>query len=161
MVLGMNQATYARIEPWITVYSGRSDVNFNESSMQLLQVINDSLQRNHIQNAALQKRLSGDVGGGAGNNGQANTQNAQFDTANPASATPGNDDKVYSIQVEARTADAAHAGMLEVVKLQSANIGMTTEQVFDWKQQQLPEALFSEAAESRLITVQDELRLFN
>ncbi len=170
LVLDVDAQTFARMRDWVTVYSGKNDVDYNVATMDVLQLIDNYNQANHIQNPALQKRLNGGVdlsansqSGGNGNT-NANTNLGANNTPNPNGAPNANgaaaQDQVYSIQVEAVTPNGAHAAALEALKPQSANAGAAN-QVFEWKQQELPAALFSEAAESGLIRMQNELTIFN
>ncbi len=147
MVLGMNETIFTRIQPWITVYSGQSEVNPNEATPEVLQIIGNDLQSKNTQNVAVQQ-------GQTGNSPQQQNNQSTLGATN-------NENRTYTITVEVQMNDGAAASLEAVVNLQSQNFAQAPHQVLDWKQNQLTRSLFANDMESRLITVQDEFTIDN
>lgn len=156
LVLGMNEAIYNQIEPWITVYSGMAEVNQRDASLELLAVLDQDLERRNIHDESLKKRLSAD-------------EASQDGEENDAEQTSISENQTYTITAEAKVRDEASAVLEVVVKYQDNQNGSPF-QVLDWKQNlqylQDPQgsegnkglSLFDGAMEHLVITIQDEFR---
>lgn len=142
LVLGMDEAIFQRIQPWLTVYSGQSEVNLQEATPEVLQLINEDLADKNIHDPAVQQGLAGHA-----------SQNRQNQDGLGAA---NNENRTYTIAVQVQMEDGASAGLEAVVKLQSQDPGQASHQVLDWKQNQPAQFLFANDMDSRLITVQDE-----
>lgn len=144
LVLGMDQDLYTRIEPWITVYSGNTEVNIDDAAPELLAAIAREQKARNIQDEALQKRLQGttDTGGDPDDAGETFTS----------------DNVTYTITAESILNDEAAAGLTAVVKSQSGDSGQAAFEILDWKPHSQGLSLFDDAIDYRIITVQDEFK---
>lgn len=142
LVMGIDEAIYARIQPWLTVYSGQGEVNLREATPEVLQILSQDLEDNNVHDAAMQQRLaaSQDVNDGNQNDPEA------FNTEN----------QTYTIAIEVQIDDEASAALEAVIKMQSQDSSQPPLEVLDWRQNQLTLSLFGNDMDSRLITVQDE-----
>ena len=147
MVLGMNADIYALIQPWITIYSGQSEVDLEQAMPEVLQIISNNLNEKNIQNPALQQKLSG-----------ATQQNPNGQ--NPAQVGD-NANRTYTIMVEVLMEDGASATVESVIRFQSQDPSLAPLYVMDWKLNQSAQSLFSDDMESRIVTVQNELTINN
>jgi len=141
MVLGMNQAIFTQIQPWITIYSGQSDVNVQEALPDVLNIINNDTDYKPATPAATNQGTAANPQPAAGQN-----------NGDPALAA----NRIYTIAVEVKMEDGASAALEAVIKLQSQDPGQPPVQILDWKQNQLTRSLFADDMNTRLITVQDE-----
>jgi general secretion pathway protein K len=165
LVLGINAEIFNRIQPWLTVYSGQSQVNLQEATPEVAQIINNDLNDKHISNPATPSQTPNNTppAGNPNNLGAANNEN-----------------RTYTVAVEVFMRDGGSAALETVVKIQSQNSGMGQTpgqgqtsgqgqipgqgqlpgqaplQILDWKQNQMARSLFSNDVNSQLITVQDE-----
>ena len=148
MILGVNQAIFTQIQPWLTVYSGQSDVSLRDAMPEVLEIISNSLSDKNIRDANLQQKLH---------------NNANPDPNNPENTNAEQiANQIYTIQVEAIMEDGGRAALEAVVRPGSGlETGQPGEQVLDWKQDQLLSSLFAETMESRVITIQDEFTIVN
>jgi len=160
LVLGITPEIFNRIQPWLTVYSGQSQVNLQEATPEVAQIINNDLNDRHISSPATQNQTP---------------NNTQAASSNGLGAT-NNENRTYTVAVEVYMQDGGSAALETVVKFQPQDQGMgqnsgqgmsqnpgqvqlpgqAPQQILDWKQNQLAQSLFSDDASSQLITVQDE-----
>jgi len=142
LVLGMDELTYSHIEPFLTVYSGNSEVNIDEAAPELLQLIARELKTQNIDDAALQKRLQGLSSDDPDDDGVAETFTS--------------DEQTYTIMAEAVLGDEAMAGLQAVVRSQGDDPSLPSFEILDWKQNSQGLSLFDAAMDDRVITLQDE-----
>lgn len=143
LVLGMNEAVYNAIQPYITVYSSAAEPNPRDASPELLNILAADLKDRGIQDAALQNSVTeADRAGNAP---------ADFEQAFTG------ENQTYTIIVEVEIREAASAG-LEVVVQSQGNGGATPFDTLDWKQNLQTSSLFNNAMEYPVITIQDEFR---
>lgn len=142
LVLGMNEAIFTAIQPFITLYSGQAEVNINTASPELLSLLASELKKRNIQDVALENRL-------------AKTGEANVDAG--AGAGLAGESETYTILAEAMVHDEAVAGLEVVVKSQGGEADMPY-QILDWKQNVQGPSLFDEAMGYAVITIQDEFR---
>lgn len=143
LVLGMSEAVYNAIQPYITVYSSAAELNQRDASPELLNILAADLKDRHIQNPALQK---------SANAGEyADNPPGDFDQA------AGGENQTYTIIVEVAMRQAASAG-LEVVVQYDGNVGTAPFATLDWKTNLQTSSLFDFAMEYPVITIQDEFR---
>ncbi len=156
LVLGMNEAIYNTLQPWLTIYSGEAEVNQDQAAPELLAVLAKDMERRHISDEALQKRLD------ARNQAEQDSQDDE-EQETDADAAFVSENQTYTIIAEVKIADEAAAGLEVVVKYQENESGSPFE-VLDWKQYlQYPQgqnglSLFDGAMDHLVITVQDEFR---
>lgn len=143
LVLGMNDAIYNAIQPYITVYSSSAELNQRDASPELLNILAADLKDRHIQNPALQKSV----------NATENADNPPADFDQPIAG----ENQTYTIIVEVEMQRAASAG-LEVVVQYNGNGGTALFDTLDWKQNLQTSSLFNLAMEYPVITIQDEFR---
>lgn len=143
LILGMNEALFNAIEPFITVYSGQTEVNLRDASPALLRILENGLEQKNIQDAALNRRLDA----------------ADEESGDPMGSEPSFDseNQTYTIIAEAMVHDGASVGLQAVIKSQGLEMG-TPFQVLDWKQNLQGPSLFDDAMEYAVITIQDEFR---
>jgi len=139
LVLGFDDTIFTQIQPWLTIYSGQSEVDLLEATPEVLQIINNDLNDRHVDTSQQQTLLA---------------HSKQSDQKNAGAAN--NENQTYTITVEVQMDDGASAALEAVVKLQSQDSNQPPRQVLDWKQNQLTRSLFDDDMESRLISVQDE-----
>jgi len=141
MLLGMDEAIFAQLQPWLTVYSGQSEVNLSEATPEVLEIISNDLTTRNVQNSTAQQAL--------GNNSQPGGNQLNAGSAD-------NKNGAYTITIEVHMEDGASASLEAVTRLPSPDSGLSGYPILDWKQNQLTRSLFANAMDSRLITVQDE-----
>ena len=163
LVLGITPEIFNRIQPWLTIYSGQSQVNLQEATPEVAQIINNELSDGQNSSPATQTQTQtpNTVPGAGGASGLGATSN---------------ENRTYTVAVEVYLPDGGSAALETVVKFQSQDQGggqnlgqgmgqnsgqgqlpgQAPQQILDWKQNQLTQSLFSDAASSQLITVQDE-----
>lgn len=144
LVLGMNEAIFNDLQPFITIYSGQAEIDMRYASPGLLAILAEELQRRNIDDQALQKRMD-------------DFADADDDALPDAGLTPAVQNQTYTIVAEARVHGEASAGLEAVVKIQGAGVGMPF-QVLDWKQKLQGPSLFDDAMAYPLITIRDEFR---
>lgn len=142
LVLGMDEYVYSRIEPFLTVYSGNSEVNIEEAAPELLQLIDRGLKTQHIDNTALQKKLQ-DLGGA----------DLEDDGGGETFTT---DEQTYTIMAEAVLGEEGMAGLRAVVQSHGDDPSLPPYEILDWKQNSQGLSLFDAAMDDRVITLQDE-----
>ncbi len=152
LVLGITPEIFDRIQPWLTIYSGQNQVNLQEATPEVAQIINNDLNDRQISSPATQNQTP---------------NNTQAASPNGLGAT-NNENRTYTVAVEVFMPDGGSAALETVVKIQPQGQGggqnpgqgqlpgQTPQQILDWKQNQLTQSLFSDDASSQLITVQDE-----
>ncbi len=148
-VLGMNEAIYDRILPWITVYSGEAEVNQNDAAPELLAVLAQDMERRGVHDESLKKRSEAvnDEDDADGPETGQNDREEAFISEN----------QTYTIIAEVNIRDEASAGLEVIVKYQENEDGSPFE-VLDWKQNLQGLSLFDAAMEHLVITIQDEFR---
>ncbi|MDD2761837.1 MAG: type II secretion system protein GspK, partial [Methylomonas sp.] len=140
LVLGVTQAVFDAVQPFITVYSGQAEVDLRYASPQLLEILASDLKARNMDDQAVRKRLEAVSGD------EVDETDSQNDAEN----------RTYTITAEARMGDEASAGLEVVAKMQTA--GEPLFQISDWKQLLQGPSLFDEAMEYPVITIQDEFR---
>jgi general secretion pathway protein K len=143
MIIGITPEIYNAIQPLLTVYSGQGNVNINEATPEVQQILRiaESGQTQQIPTGSQQTP---------------NTPTANVN--NPAGNIPNS---VYAIGVEVVMEDNASASLQAIIKLQSQDPTQAGQQVLVWKQNQLLPSLFANGTESQLITIQNELTINN
>ena len=143
LVLGMNNAIFEFLQPFVTVYSGEAVVDQRYASPELLGILASDLKQKNIHDEALEKRS------------QNNTdENADLGDTEQAFTSEG---QTYTIIVEAMVQNEASAGVEVVARYQSDEYGLPL-QTLDWKQNLQTSSLFNPAVESQVVTIQDEFR---
>jgi len=143
LVLGMNTAIFAALQPYITVYSGESVVDQRYASPELLTILATDLKQKNVHDAALEQRSE-----------NRSEQDGELNDTEQAFTSEG---QTYTIIVEAMVQDEASAGVEAVARYQSAEYGLPFE-TLDWKQNLQMSSLFNPAMESQVVTIQDEFR---
>lgn len=143
LVLGMNERIFSAIRPFITVYSGETEVNQRFALPEMLAILAEDLKDSNIQDVALQKRLQAD-----------NDPNINEGDSEQAFIS---ENQTYTIIAEAIVQNEASAG-LEVVVKSPENDGFTPFEIMDWKQSLQALSSFNDEMESPIITIQDEFR---
>lgn len=143
LVLGMNEAIFNTIRPYITVYSGQTEVDLNNASPQLLAIIARELKERNIDDAALKNRMESE----AGDAGEFGGSEAGFSAGN----------QTYTIVAEALVRGESLAGLETVIRSQGGGMGQPF-QVLDWKQSLQGPSLFDDTLGYPVITIQDEFR---
>ncbi len=151
LVLGINENYFNQLQPWITVYSGESEVNLRDAAPELLAILAQDLERRNIHDEALQKRLQ--VAD------QSNDETLDDEESNQDEAFI-NENQTYTIIAEAQIQDEASAGLEVVAKYQDNESGSPFE-ILDWKHYLQGLSLFDGAMDHLVITVQDEFRYDN
>jgi len=144
LVLGMNEEIFSRMQPFITVYSGKTEVDLQYASPQLLTILAKELKGRNIDDTALKNRLD------QVNDGETNE-------LMDSGAALGSQNQTYTIDAEAIVQGEGSAGLEVITKSQGSAMG-TPFQVLDWKQTVNGPSLFDEAIEYPVITIQDEFR---
>lgn len=142
LVLGMNEAIYYRIEPWITIYSGSDEVNIDEAPSELLRVIASEMKRRNISDDLIQQRLQ-----------------ARMDDQEPLPGqeeTITSDDQTYTIISQVLLNREAAGGLQAVIKSQADNTNQSPFSILDWKQITQGLSLFDNTMDYRIVTVEDE-----
>ena len=143
LVQGFNAEIFERLQPWITVYSGQSELNLRLAAPELLQMVGDQLKGQNIHDVYLEKRL-------AGTDASGDVEGDQTDAA------LADQNQTYTIMVQTLLEDQATAALEVVLKIQNQDPNQPPYQILDWKQSQQVLSLFDPAKASQLITVQDE-----
>jgi general secretion pathway protein K len=143
LVLGMNERIFSAIRPFITVYSGETEVNQRFASPELLAILAEDLKDRNIQDVALQKRLQ--------------AENDLISNEDDSEQAFISENQTYTIIAEAIVQNEASAG-LEVVLKSPGNDGFTPFEIMDWKQSLQALSSFNDEMESPIITIQDEFR---
>ena len=146
LVLGMNAQLFSAMLPFITVYSGQSEVDINNASQQLLAIIANELKKRNMDDTALQNRLD-----------QSDEENN--DAVN-SGLSASNQNQTYTITSEAAVGDESSTGVEAVVKNQSAGSDEPF-QILDWKQNLRGPSLFDETMNYPVVTIHDEFRYDN
>lgn len=144
MVLGISAERFNRMLPWITIYSGQSEVDLDMASRELLQILNEGLQERNTHDVYLEKRLAAK-----------NSDHQEEDTDTPDTES-ADQNQIYTIMVQTLLEDQATAYLEAVVKLQNQDPSESPLQILDWKQTPPSQSLFDATMESLLIPVQDE-----
>lgn len=142
MVLGMNEAIYSRIEPWITIYSGAPEVNLDDAAPELLMMIAAEMRRRNLSDDLIQQRLRGEA--------------KQMGTETEQDETVGSEEQTYTIISQVIVNREAAGGLQAVIKSQADTGESTPFTVLDWKQNIQGLSLFDNAMEYRIVTVEDE-----
>jgi general secretion pathway protein K len=151
MVMGMNQALFSRMQPLITIYSGQAEVNYQVAPIEVLQAISNELASRHVHDPALEQALS------AYSNPNDLSKSKNGNTGGDAAVAGDNQSQTYTIIVEVQMDDNTSASLEVVTRLQSeATEQGLSQQILDWKQNQIVHSLFAEDMETKLLTVQDE-----
>ncbi|MGD0961807.1 MAG: type II secretion system protein GspK [Methylomonas sp.] len=146
LILGMDPIIYNRMLPLVTVYSGQADVNIQETTQEMRQILANMAQQDHTQNPALQQQAAGNSAAGISQNG------------------------AYTFTVEVMMNDNASASLQTVIKFgeqnaapdaQQGQINQPALQVLDWRQNQITSSLFAYDMASPIITIQDEFTINN
>ncbi len=167
MVMGMEIEMFNKLKPWITIYSGQSQVNIEMASPDLAAIINDSLMSGNMPTSSTNPPT----------NNQAPPPSAQNN-----GGAPDNNNGAYTIFVEVKTEDGGTATLEAVTKLQGGGNpsqppagapgqppggipglspggipvqAQARNQVLNWQQNQPMLSLFKDIS-SPLILVQDE-----
>ena len=141
LVLGMNEAIFNYLQPFITIYSGQAEIDMRYASPSLLAILATELQKRNIDDQALRKRMD----------------DFADDEVPDTGLAPAAKNQTYTIAAEARVHGEASAGLEAVVKIQGAGESMPF-QVLDWKQKLQGPSLFDDAMAYPLITIRDEFR---
>jgi general secretion pathway protein K len=149
LVLGMNEVIYNTLQPWLTIYSGEAEVNQDQAAPELLTVLAKDMERRHISDEALQKRLNA-----RNEEGQDSQDDEETDNGDAAFVS---ENQTYTIIAEVKIEDEATAGLEVVVKYQENESGSPFE-ILDLKQYLQGLSLFDGAMDHLVITVQDEFR---
>lgn len=147
LVLGMDQAMFSVIEPWITVYSGSDQLNYEAAAPELLALISAEMRRRNISDDLLQKHLQGKSSG-------------EDDVEDAGDAVIG-DNQVFSIVAEARLQQGATATIAAVVRQQSEDPSLPPFEILDWKPHNQGLSLFDDAMDDRIISVENEFRYYD
>ncbi|MCQ8105037.1 general secretion pathway protein GspK [Methylomonas sp. SURF-2] len=135
LVLGMNEAIFEAIRPYITVYSSAAEVDPRQATPELLGILAADLKDRNVQDMALNGMGgSADVGGGF-----------------------AGDNQTYTISVDVEMGQDAHAGLEAVVQSQGGD-SATAFETLDWKANLITSSLFNPTMEYSVITIQDEFR---
>lgn len=143
LVLGMNESIYTALQPFITVYSGQSEVNLKTANPQLLWILSSGLKKRNIQDQALENRLE-----------QSGADPNELENTDLAVEGEG---QTYTLLAEAILHGEAASGVEVVVQQQASEVDGPF-QVLDWKQNLQGISLFDDTMDDSLITVQDEFR---
>lgn len=142
LVLGMNEAIFSVIEPFITVYSGLAEVDMDSASPELLAILAKDMKEKRIDDSAIQKRLN----------------DAPDEDSEDSSGAGGvGENQTYTIVAEALLEDEASAA-LEVVVQSQGGESVSPFQVFDWKQKLQGPSLFDDNMDYAVITIPDEFK---
>lgn len=178
LVQGMDEQTFNRLQPWLTVYSGQNQVDMEMASPEVQLIVNNAL-------------LSGNAPQQTGGRSPSPPLTPAVGTQNNSQAA-NNQNTTYTIIVETQTEDGGSASLEVVTQLQgggnpppvaaggqnppagqalaSSQLSSATQnqggtevpaQVLDWRQNQLKKSLFAIEMEARLITVHDEFTNHN
>lgn len=143
LVLGMNEAVFNTIRPFITVYSGQTEVDLNNASPQLLAIIARELKERNIDDVALKNRM------------ESAEETQEFDESEADDVSVEN--QTYTIIAEALVRGESLAGLEAVISKQGDEMGQPF-QVLDWKQNLQEPSLFDDTLGYPVITIQDEFR---
>ncbi|WP_347989603.1 type II secretion system protein GspK [Methylomonas sp. AM2-LC] len=147
MIIGITPEIYNAIQPLLTVYSGQSDVNINEATPEVLQILRS------VESGQTQQIPTGSQQTPTTSNSTSTTN-----TNNTAASTPNS---IYAIGVDVVMEDNASASLQAIIKLQTQDATQAAQQVLAWKQNQLLPSLFANGTESQLITIQNEFTINN
>jgi len=141
MVLGMKPALYEKLEPLITVYSGKASVDMNLASTEVLQALNQS------ETIIIEEEE---------NTNEIDAKNQQQSNSNKIMESRGNSNKnVYTIISEAKLFDDFGVAIkMTVAKLAGASA--TPFQVLEYQQLYQGVSLFSDEMDQFLVEPQDE-----
>ncbi|MGR8930089.1 MAG: general secretion pathway protein GspK [Gammaproteobacteria bacterium] len=145
LVLGMNEQVFTAIRPFITVYSGQAQVDYQNASPQLIAILAQDQKERNIDDQALNRRME-QIDGSDGDSLDAGS-----------GAEQSIDNQAFTIVAESMVHGEASAGLEVVVKGQSNETGSPF-QVLDWKQNLEGASLFDEAAGYPIITFFDEFK---
>lgn len=148
LVLGMNEAIFSRIEPWITIYSGSGEVNLEEASPELLSVIASEMKRRNISDDVIQQKLQ------AIRNGE--NEAAVADEMTTSDETISSEDQTYTIISQALLNREAAGGLQAVIRSQTDATDQLPFTILDWKQITQGLSLFDNTMDYRIVTVEDE-----
>ena len=144
LVLGMDAAMFSQIEPWITVYSGSEQVDYDAAAPELLALIAAEMRHRNISDDLLQKHLQGDI-----------TEEEHAEDAGDAII---GDNQTFTIIAEARLEQGASASLEVVVRRQTDDPSLPPFEILDWKPRSQGLSLFDAAMDERIINVENEFR---
>jgi general secretion pathway protein K len=124
-------------------------VNQDQAAPELLSVLAKDMERRHISDEALQKRLNA-----RNEDGQDSQDDEETDNSDAAFVS---ENQTYTIIAEVKIEDEATAGLEVVLKYQENESGSPFE-ILDLKQYLQGLSLFDGAMDHLVITVQDEFR---
>lgn len=142
LVLGMNEAIFTRIEPWITIYSGSGEVNLDQASPDLLSVIASEMKRRNISDDVIRQKLQS-----IGNNDNEMPEGDE---------TISSEDQTYTIISQVLLNKEAAGGLQAVVRSQADSADQLPFTILDWKQITQGLSLFDDTMDYRIVTVEDE-----
>ena len=140
-VLGFNQTILKKLKPWITIYSGRKDLDFNLSTPALLTVFERELKGynpyyDYIEKSkGAIKELESDK----------NTD-SQYDSSQ--------DNAFYTITVHARLKNGANSIIEAIIKYDDT--GSKAYEVMDWRQGNIESSLFDRIGDDSLVNIKNE-----
>lgn len=147
LVLGMNEAIFARIEPWITVYSGGVEVNLDEAAPELLLLLAQEMKRRNISDDLIMQRLD------AIKSGQELPGEQESEAEEEVNS---GEEQTYTIISQVVINREAAGGLQAVVRSQTDNTENSPFAILDWKQITQGLSLFDNAMDYRIVTVEDE-----
>jgi general secretion pathway protein K len=142
LVLGMNEAIFSRIEPWITIYSGTGEVNLDLASPDLLSVIASEMKRRNISDDVIRQKLQS-----VGN---------KEDEMSATDETITSEEQTYTIISQVLLNREAAGGLQAVIRSQADNADQLPFTILDWKQITQGLSLFDNTMDYRIVTVEDE-----
>lgn len=148
LVLGMNEAIFSRIEPWITVYSGGSELSLEQAAPDLLLLLAREMKRRNISDDLIMQRLE------AINSGRELTT-GDDESAAEEDANSG-EEQTYTIISQVVINREAAGGLQAVVRSQTDNTDNSPFAILDWKQITQGLSLFDNTMDYRIVTVEDE-----
>ena len=140
LVLGMEPDIFAKISPYLTVYSGQANVNLQNASPEVQQIVS----------SALPGSASLPTQGAPGNTGLGQNSSASSGA-----------NQIYTISVEVLIDNQTAHSIEAVVQLAHENANQAAQQVLEWRPNQLTQSLFAYGMDSRLISIQDEFTILN
>lgn len=141
-LLGMDNDLYQKLLPWLTVYSGQAEVDLQQATPDLLQLLQTDLSNQRQSNTFLDQRLE------AGDSQSA--------------AIPGNAETtlsgIYTILAQVRGLDGGKASLQVIVRNGDEGNGAlkTPFTVLDWRRFDADHSLFDEDRDTYLINIDNE-----
>ena len=145
MVMDFDETILDKIRPFITVYSGQANINYQTASIAMLRLLKQDFAERQIQDTELDKELDFKL--------FPVKINDDTTEEKPISIDP---DQVYNVVIEAKTLDKASYSLETFIKTQAEDSVFWPFQTLDWKINQLKISLFQDQLNLPVVELSNE-----